>query len=47
MNLMPADIGAELWIRKWREMLDTSTAGDVPVEAAAATESQFDKSVVA
>jgi len=24
MNLMPADIGAELWIRRWREMLDSA-----------------------
>lgn len=29
MALMPADAGAELWIRRWREMLDTRPAGPV------------------
>lgn len=31
MHLMPADAGAELWIRRWREMLDTPPANKIQV----------------
>jgi hypothetical protein len=47
MNLMPADVGAELWIRRLREMLDTRTASNVPVEVSPSHESQRNHTVAA